>query len=514
MPKTLRSMENFAGNMIPTWLVQFAALSILGDIPMSAQTTEPASSPSAEPAELTALRKQFATRGLTLGRTLTDQYTSALAALERELAAAGDYDAAMATQKRRLDILAPYQAAFGDNGVSNAIVLKLSDAKTSGGVSYERAGNLLTGWRKVGGGATWDVQKVVPGAYQINITYSSTGETSGEFDFFEDSILSGSEQNRRTEIVQPTDGATTFKTIQLGPMTLARTSTRFALRVTQSQGIAALMSVKEVTLTPVAPTVPAPTSVVIDTNSNDINTLKQSHAERIKAVVRPLTDSYLRVLDKLEAELNKQGDREAISALAAERMRIRNSQADPLTGSAAPRSLNITEALIADGFTVLAENARLVPDATNSGDLFRITTGEQTITVRLLWITCPPPEPDDKAALEVHAGYFGISPEDAESVGKLARDFTSNILADKPLKILTHGVKDKSGRPYVVVLPEGMDDLASALVENGLAAISSLPEKKAPSRRTVFTPLHTLKDRESAVKARPIPPGAWGLAVK
>ena len=497
-------------------IIQIAAIILVSTTLLRAQAERPPPPPPrGEPTELSELRKQFAVRGLEKAHTLSDQYSNALVNLEHELAATGDYVAAQSARRRRLEIAAAYKDAFGQNGGANSILLKPADAKVSGSVLYERTADMLSGWRKAGSSATWDVLKIKPGTYQISLTYLANGNSSGEYDFFEDSTLPGAELNHRTSDVKFTQGK--YETTQLPPITLQYTNARFTLHITKVRGTDMLMSLKEVRLIPVVAATPETSGVPNDAaapGADEFTALQLAHAAKITALAQPLSDAYLTKLSSIEASLDKQEDPEMLAAINAERARVQRWLANPTASNAATRIGNVSATLSTEGFTVLADDARFVPDATNAGDTFRVSHGAETIALRLLWVTCPPSEPDDKAALAHHAEYFGIAPEDAESVGKQAQEFTASVLADKPLRILTRGAKDNTGRILAVVIPEGMDDLASILVENGLAAINPPPGKKNQPRRVIFSPLQALKDREAAVKKRPITPGAWGLAVK
>lgn len=140
-----------------------------------------------------------------------------------------------------------------------------------------------------------------------------------------------------------------------------------------------------------------------------------------------------------------------------------------------------------------------------------VSHGGQEFLVRLLWVTCPPTLPDEAAELQSQAAYFKITPEDAMVVGRRAQKFTAEFLKDKPLSLFTRGVKDDQGALLVEVRPEGVGNFAGVLVDNGLASITAPPSRARAGRRHDDVIVQALKERETAARARAIPPGAWAL---
>ena len=138
--------------------------------------TKPGGPPSlpprpGEPQELTSLRQQYLRKTYENSRLLNDQFTNALSNVERELAANGDYEQAMAVQRRRQEITDASKSVLGDNPASNAIVLHPADAKIAGTVYYDKGSDTLNGWRKAAAAASWDLPKLTPGAYQLTVNY-------------------------------------------------------------------------------------------------------------------------------------------------------------------------------------------------------------------------------------------------------------------------------------------------------------------------------------------------------
>ncbi|MEY4484131.1 MAG: hypothetical protein RL693_1583, partial [Verrucomicrobiota bacterium] len=217
-----------------------------------AQETVVPKAASKEPDELVQLRKQFATRALQSASPLAEQYSAALTTVIKETGAAGDYDQALATQKRREGLIDLYSKALNETKLSNVIVLKPAEARVTGSVNYDRTSGELVNWKSAGSTASWDVSKIIPGSYDISVTYSvadigegalrnnplssrdTSLETGGEFEFYEDSSLTGSAANHRTAQVTTTNGWANFVTMNLAPVQLTRTSARFALKITRA----------------------------------------------------------------------------------------------------------------------------------------------------------------------------------------------------------------------------------------------------------------------------------------
>ena len=64
-----------------------------------------------------------------------------------------------------------------------------------------------------------------------------------------------------------------------------------------------------------------------------------------------------------------------------------------------------------------------------------------------------------------------------------------------------------------IVVAANVGDLASVLVDNGLAAVAKPgPRSASDSKRREEQNIQALKEREAAALKRPLPPGAWALA--
>jgi endonuclease YncB( thermonuclease family) len=501
----------------------------LASLPLGAQD---AATPGELPEELLQLRRQFEKESLTRAETLSQQFVTALANITRDAGAEGDYDQALAAQKRREAIVALYSKSLDDAALKNVILLKPSEASRNGSVVYDRNMNALVTWRTPGSIATWDKVKLTPGSYHVTVTYAAAdiGEppnrinpygpapdlsTGGEFEFYEDSSLPGADQNRRSGKVASTGGWTEWKDLILPPITITRTSARFALKITSAKGIGGVMNVKGIRLDPVTGATPAgaPATTAVTQPSKfeeELGKLQATYLDRLRQVVTPVVTSYAESLKSFAAKAETQ-DPAIAAQYQAEARRAAQIIDDPpsVLGSltkSAKQSANL------DGFHAIRD-ATFVPTerANSTGDRFKVKVGNEEFFVRLLWVTCPPPGPKEKLLAE-SAQYFGINTEDAQEIGKQAQNFTAKFLEGKPLGLLTRDEKDAEGNLLVSLRLDGVGDFAGVLVANGLAMVKDPGTRNGLAERHDNPVLHDLKEREKAAKARRIPPGAWARA--
>ena len=483
-------------------------------------------SPAPEPAEITQFRQQFGARALSGARTLSEQFANALGTLAKEAGVTGDYETALKAQRRREELAELFSSTLNEPTLSNVMVLRPADARVGSTVSYDRAKDVLLGWKTVGCLATWDVPRVVAGRYDVTITYAvaEVGEsnsrltslttpdlsTGGDFEFYEDSSLTGASANRRTGSVSSTGGWDETATLVLPAINLTRSSARLGLKITRTRGSGGVMHLKEIRLTPAKATGPAP-APELDANGEPIpqvdafTALQKAHHERMRQTLSPIVTDYSGKLTTLAAALT--GDADAADELRNEVRRVER-QADNPQALLAIREKNRPASALPDGVHEMAD-ARFVAAPSNTGDKFMVTCNGEQFPVRLLWVACAPPGSEPLAEVQAFAQYFSLSTEDTVILGHQARDFTAEYLKEKPLRLLTRGVKDAQGALLVSVNPEGMGDYAGVLVDNGLAMISKPVAKTKAARIHEDAALGALLGREAAARARIIPPGAW-----
>jgi hypothetical protein len=476
--------------------------------------------------ELVQLRRQFEVQALTKAKLLSEQFANALANIAREAGAEGDYDQALAAQRRREQLVRLYTSSLDETALTNVILLKPGEAHVNGSVNFDRNLNALVSWKSAGSIAIWDVSRLVPGSYEVTLTYAAAefGEsgrantfgpavdlsTGGDFEFFEDSSLAGAELNRRTGTVASTGGWENWQTLTLPPIQLTRPSARLALRITKARGTGGVMNLKGIRLAPTSATTVAndpskstPASDVV-VPVDEFTTMQLAYVDRLKKAITPPVNAYAENMQALAAK-HSGDDPAAAGDYTAEARRAAQLLEAPQDLFSSPAKGPRPNA---DGFRELRD-VTFVASPHNTGDRFKVRQGEEEFFVRLLWVSCPPVTPNEGKQLKEHAAYFGISAEDALAIGQRAQEFTARFLAGKPLVLLTRGTKDDDDSLLVGVRPGKVGDFAGVLVDNGLAMIKPATGKKGPAREHEESILRNLAEREKAAKTRAIPPGAW-----
>jgi endonuclease YncB( thermonuclease family) len=403
----------------------------------------------------------------------------------------------------------------------------------SGSVNYDRTKDVLVGWKTIGSVASWDVSRIIPGSYDVVLNYgvAEVGDppnrpnpyappadltTGGDFEFYEDSSLSGAAANRRTGTVTSTGGWAEFSSLTLPAIQLSRSGARFALKITRAKGEGGVMHLKDTRLTPAKPVTAATAPPELDENGqpvpqvDELTKLRQEHIERLRQKLAPISLDYTGKLSSIAAGLA--GNTDVVEELQAEVRRVERLGDNPRT-LLQLRDRSRPAAALADGLQEIRD-ARYLPAPDNTGDRFMVTANGETFPVRLLWVSCPLPAPGPGTEASSTAGYFGITEEDAAAIGVMARDFTAEYLKDKPLRLLTRGIKDPQGALLVSVHPEDMGDFAGVLVDNGLAMVHQPAGKTRAARLSEESSLTALRDREAAARARHIPPGAWSRTME
>ncbi|MEI6536584.1 MAG: hypothetical protein WCN98_14655 [Verrucomicrobiaceae bacterium] len=471
-----------------------------------------------EPSALISLRKQFRDRALSSTRVMADQYYKALAALETQAVESGDYETALAAQQRQQQLAANYANVASDS--SEAVILKPADAKTAGTVTYDRNERVLSGWRVVGTTASWDIFKVNPGNYTVTMTYSAyyppvyeygikqfrtppEDVTGGVLEFFEVTGLGGGDTNKLTTSLHATGAWATYLPLNLGEIKLTRTSARLTLKIAHLANTFGLMHLKEIRLTPAKPTV-----VKIDyATTQEYTKEHRAHVERLAELGQPIADIYLARLKSISDSLAFNKDDEGVQAVLAESRRVKHTvemlgkEKRPEPGTSFTRLDGLEE----------IQDARYVPDPANTGDSFMISTKNQSLLIHLMSVSCPSPRPEDMKSHDYHSSYFGISTDDSVALGQQAREFTDAYLKEKPLRIFTRWTRNKNGEVLAQVVPGDIGEFSGILVDNGLAAINVPQAGNSEKKRIEEAITAPLKERETAAKASPLPPGGWSF---
>lgn len=470
---------------------------------------------SADPAALATLRATFLRSILTGSQTLTDQYTRALRKLESELATGGDYEQALAVQRRSEELSAIYTTADSSLAQSLAVPLSVKTVKLSGVTVTDDSS--LSGWRTLGSGAEWTSIKITPGDFNLEFDYTmgdvpvttpssalSARQMPVEkamFDFYEASLLAGASENRRSFELSRTTDATKPSSQRVGPIHFTRSP--ITLRLSATNGYPAnIIRISNLRLVPVDAVLTDPTAAAIDPGA-EIHKLRATFAAELTKNREPVLLSQKANLIALQSQ------HPAIAAeISAEVARMSRQEAKASADEPRlPRPIAALSGLA--GFQDL-DDAKFVPADTNTGDRFKITHDGQTYDIRLLWIACSTstPQPSDSRE-KTFVRHFGIDAADAPLFARAAQEFTAGYLEGKPLRVLMRSAKDATGAYPALVFVEPIGLFQNVLVGQGLAAVLPLP----PGKRTLMeTALHgSMKDREDDARKRVPPPGAWAI---
>jgi len=166
-------------------------------------------------------------------------------------------------------------------------------------------------------------------------------------------------------------------------------------------------------------------------------------------------------------------------------------------------------------------DARLVDRDGNDGDSFMVKAGGREFELRLYFVDAPESYLSDRYAdqrrrVDEQARELGgITPEEAVEVGKRAKAFTKQQLANRTFTVYTYWEQVYDGDRFYgfVELPDG-SDLATLLVEQGLGRVHTKgPGSKekpvpTPKGKTFFQARDGLEELER--EAREGKRGAWG----
>lgn len=160
---------------------------------------------------------------------------------------------------------------------------------------------------------------------------------------------------------------------------------------------------------------------------------------------------------------------------------------------------------------VTLEHPRLVEDANNDGDSFKIAHDGGENVLRLYFADCPEKRlyPLVKNRIQDQAAYFGgLSIPQTVDVGREAKVFTEKLLREEHLTIQTRWERVyDSARSYALIFFDDGEELSEKLVKAGLCRIHTkgtwLPDGR---RENDFENHLRVLEREARAAHR----GAWG----
>lgn len=476
----------------------------------------------AEPEELVKLRAAFESKARIASTLWNDYYNRALAPIETELAAAGDYEQARAIKSRR-DELAAMSAATppvpGAPAAAPGILLPAAQAKCSGAVS-ERAGSLV-GWRTSSCAAEWMLPRLTPGAYHVQITYTMQDRvpepgtsvlttrtvvepaTTAIFSFREVSLLASASKNLRALTLEKTPASGEVKALTTTvPIDLTKPPFTLRLATTASYpgNVIVVQSVRLVPATNAAPVgASAPVEGVAAVSlTSELEQLRKARAQQLAEVRKPVIEAYVTSLSALKSDAADADDLASIVESESRRAR-KMIEGLPSKGGGGMGLDNFEE----------VSGAKFVPDPGNSGDRFKVEHDGRQFFVRLAWVVCPPVDPNDNRALKHVATKFGCDADHVVSLALAAKEFTALYLEGHPLQLLLRQSKKHEDTITALVFLEDIGLFQGVLIDHGLAVVDAPPGGTRGGMETGF--LGSLQDRENAARAQKPAPGGWAL---
>jgi len=158
-------------------------------------------------------------------------------------------------------------------------------------------------------------------------------------------------------------------------------------------------------------------------------------------------------------------------------------------------------------------NAKLINNPANDGDSFLVEVNGKSFRVRLYFVDCPETSVNSKSdaqRVREQARYFGLtSVERIIHFGNEAKTFVEHVL-DKPFTVYTAFAsalgRSAKGRVYAFITTADGDDLASLLVQNGLARTHGMG-RKTPNGIPRNEMIERLRDLETSAMLKRV--GIW-----
>ncbi len=157
------------------------------------------------------------------------------------------------------------------------------------------------------------------------------------------------------------------------------------------------------------------------------------------------------------------------------------------------------------------KNCRLLPNQANDADSFHVKADGREYIFRLYFVDAPETDASVADRVQEQARYFGITVDQTQQLGELARAFTREKLR-QPFTVRTT-LQDARGRSelprYFAFVEAAEGDLAELLVGNGLARVygAAATPVGLSSPELQWEKLRRLEQRAKAEKV-----GAWGVS--
>ncbi len=444
---------------------------------------------------LESMRQSFLQEVIGQSQTLVEQYERALAKLETELAAAGDYETALKVKQRRDAILAVYRGGALPPG---AVVLGLDQVKTSG--SAEVRGDELTGWRSSSAMAEWSAIRVPPGEYFLDLEASvhempapglrSAPKDQVEFTLAEISPLPGAEMNQSRFVVPSSKKEGIWQNVRLGPLRLERR--QVALRLMPQTGYPAnRVSFRHLRLVPSKP------AVIQAADFPQTDALQESRAALEKTLARSLSE-VLRSHDEQRKQQELPPDPRTTELAAL----LKEKGVEKMLARVSKQTGNL------QGW-VDVENATLTQPEKAEGDRFLIQHGDRTQSVRLMWIEGIPPADNGGKARSL-AERLKLDAAVLTPLANTSRDFTVAYLQGRSFRVMMRPSPGPDGSHVALVLIPGVGLYQNVLVEQGLAFVQPRDRSSAAGLEEGFYASLEMSQK----RAQRLRNGAWAMSME
>jgi hypothetical protein len=444
---------------------------------------------------LELMRKSFLQEVIGQSEILAEQYERALAKLETELASVGDYETAQKVKQRRDEILAVYYGGYLPEG---AVVLGVDQVKVSG--AAEVRGDEITGWRSSSAMAEWTAISVLPGEYVLDLEVSvnelpaaglrTAPKDQVEFTLTEVSLLPGAEMNQNRFVVPSSQKDDVWQNLRIGPLRFERRLV--ALRLVPQAGYPAnRVSFRHLRLLPTK----SPVIQAADVPQSDA--LQESRAALEKTLVRSLSE----VLRTHEEQRKQQGlppDPHAAELSTV----LKEKGAEKMLARLSKQSGNL------QGW-IDVENAKLIQPEKAEGDRFIIQHGDETKSVRLMWVEGIPLAGDGGQARSL-AERLKLDAVALNPLASTSRDFTIAYLQGRGFRVMMRPSPGPDGSHLALVFIPGVGLYQNVLVEQGLAFVQPRDRRSgAGLEEGFYTSLELSQNRAQRLRN-----GAWAMTLE
>ena len=475
----------------------------------AAQAPVPASTAGAAASPVARMRQEFEAGVLKATASLNEYYDRRLASLEADLATEGDYTQARLVKQRRDEIAALAKTATSGAG-SLTVPLPAAEARL---VGVQAKNGELQGWHTATSSAEWNLQKLLPGTYRLELSYSmddvssplsnSSRQPAEEAEFvFREVLLAGASKNTLPVKIAANKGVMT--TVQVpGLIQVAKPPVTLRLSCSAYYPLNSMVF-RDLKLVPVLPTADASAAPVpgpVITLGGEFQRLQKQQSARLLAMRKPLIGAYQAELAKLA--INARGD--AAEAIETEQRRV--------TKLATGTTISKTNGMGLEGYDDISD-VHFVPDPANTGDQFKVEHNGEQFKVRLAWVACPPVTGQESRTLKLAMNHFGADEAVALMIGTSAKEFTELYLQARPLRLLVrtkaNRAKDESFQALVFIEDIGL--FQNILIDNGFAIVD--PPANPGKGLVESALLKSLQDRETAARKHEPSQGGWALGTK